>query len=165
MSASTNEINSRLNEYFHILLNISRRRHLRNDKVINLYDKTSRGRTTLQGREVWHLKAWNKLPKIQHNVLLFGGVGEDGNIPEECTEEILSILSFQNGAQVEQYLCQSMQEHNMSLEPRFFTALNKGILVSPDDASTPKNFTPFLTPPVGDDDEDDDNAKILKLAV
>ena len=32
------------------------------------------------------LKAWKKLPKIQQNVLLFGGVEEDGNVPEECTE-------------------------------------------------------------------------------
>ena len=111
------------------------------------------------------LKAWKKLPKIQQNVLLLGGVEEDGNIPEECTEEMLSILGCQNGAQVEQYLRQSMQGHNMSLEPGFCTALNKGILVSPDDASTPKNFTPFLTPPVGDDDEEDENANLLKLAV
>ena len=78
---------------------------------------------------------------------------------------MLSILGCQNGAQVDQYLRQSMQGHNMSLEPGFCTALNKGILVSPDDASTPKNFTSFLTPPVGDDEEDEENANLLKLAV
>ena len=73
---------------------------------------------------------------------------------KECTEEMLFILGCQNGAQVEHYLRQSMQGHRMSLELGFCTALNKGILVSPDDASTPKNFTLFLTPPVGDSDED-----------
>ena len=111
------------------------------------------------------LKSWKKLPGIQQNVLLLGGVEEDGTIPSEPTEEMLSILGCQNGAQVDQYLRQSMQGHNMSLEPGFCTALNKGILASPDDAATPKNFTPFLTPPVGDDDDDEDNANLLKLAV
>ena len=53
----------------------------------------------------------------------------------------------------------------MSLENGICTTPNKGILVSPDDTSTPKNFTPFLTPPVGDDDEDEDNVNLLKLAV
>jgi len=111
------------------------------------------------------LKSWKQLPGIQQNVLLLGGVEEDGTIPSEPTEEMLSILGCQNGAQVDQYLRQSMQGHNMSLEPGFCTALNKGILASPDDAATPKNFTPFLTPPVGDDDDDEDNANLLKLAV
>ena len=53
----------------------------------------------------------------------------------------------------------------MSLEPGFCTALNKGILASPDDASTLKNFTPFLTPPVENDGEDEKNTNLLKLAV
>ena len=84
------------------------------------------------------LKAWKKLPKIQKNVLLLGGVEEYGTVPEETTKEMLSILGCQNGAQVEQYLRQSMQGHNMSLEPGFCTALNKGILASPNDALTPR---------------------------
>ena len=66
---------------------------------------------------------------------------------------------------MEKYLRQSMQGHNISLEPGFCEALNKEILASPEDASIPKNFTPFLTPPVGDDDEDEDNTNLLKLAV
>ena len=53
----------------------------------------------------------------------------------------------------------------MSLESGFHTTLNKGILVSPDDASTPKHFTPFITPPVSDDDEVEDNESLLTLAV
>ena len=65
---------------------------------------------------------------------------------------------------MDQYLRQSIKGHNMSLEPGFCTALNKGILVSPDDASTPKNFNPVLTLPVSDDDEDEENANLFKLA-
>jgi len=53
----------------------------------------------------------------------------------------------------------------MSLEPNFCTALNKGMLVCPDDVSTPKDFTPFLTPPVNGDDNTDNNANLLKLSV
>ena len=53
----------------------------------------------------------------------------------------------------------------MFLEPGFCTDLSKGILVSPDEASIPKNFTTFLTHPVGDDEEDEENANLLKLAV
>ena len=48
-----------------------------------------------------------------------------------------------------------MPDYNMSLEPGFCTALNKGMLVCPDDASTPKNFTCFLTPPIGDEDDEE----------
>ena len=58
-----------------------------------------------------------------------------------------------------------MQGYNMSLEPGFCTALNKGMLVCPDDTSTPTNFTSFLTPPVNDDEDEEDNANLLKLAV
>ena len=78
---------------------------------------------------------------------------------------MLSVLGCQNRAQVEQYLRQSMQGHNMSLEPRFCTALNKGMLVSPDDISAPNHFTAFLIPPVNDDEYVDSNANLLKLAV
>ena len=53
----------------------------------------------------------------------------------------------------------------MSLEPGFCTALNKGILVFPDDASTSKKFTVFLPPPVNDDDEEEENANLLKMAI
>ena len=78
---------------------------------------------------------------------------------------MLSILGCQNGAQVDQYLRACMSGYNMSLEPGFCTALNKGMLVCPDDVSTPTNLTPFVTPPVNDDDDADDNANLLKLAV
>ena len=111
------------------------------------------------------LKAWRRLPKIQQNVILLGGVEDDGTVPDEPTEEMLSILGCQNGAQVDQYLRQSMRGYNMSLEPGFCTALNKGMLASPDDTSTPTNFTSFLTPPVNDDEDEEDNANLLKLAV
>ena len=111
------------------------------------------------------LKAWRKLPKIQQNVILLGGIEEDGTVPKECTEEMLSVLGSQNGAQVEQYLRQTMPGHNMQFATGFCTALNKGILTCPDDASTPKNFTPFLTPPVDDDADVEENANLLKMAV
>ena len=50
------------------------------------------------------LKAWKKLPKIQQDTILLGGVDESGGVPEELTEEMLSILGCSNGAQVEQFL-------------------------------------------------------------
>jgi hypothetical protein len=111
------------------------------------------------------IKAWNRLPMIQRNVILLGGVEDDGTIPEEPTEEMLSILGCQNGAQVDQYLRQSMAGYNLSPEPGLCSALNKGILVHADDGTTPKNFTPFLVPPVSDDDEVADNSKLLRLAI
>ena len=55
---------------------------------------------------------------------------------------------------------QSMQGHNMSLEPGFCTALNKGMLVCPDDTTTPKKFRAFLTSPVNDNKETDENANL-----
>ena len=90
---------------------------------------------------------------------------EDSSIPKDFSEEMPSILGFQNGAQVDQYLRKSIQGHTMYLEAEFCTAINKGILVSPDVASNPKNFTSFLTPPVGDDEEDEENHNLLKLSV
>ena len=53
----------------------------------------------------------------------------------------------------------------MKFSTGFCRAINKVILVCPDDISTPKNFTPFLTPPVYDNAEVEDNAHILKMAV
>ena len=85
--------------------------------------------------------------------------------PQMATDEMLAILGCSNGPYIEQYLRQSMQSHNMTLEPRFCTALNKGIFVSPDDSSMPKNFTPFLTPPVKDDEDIEESINLLKLAV
>ena len=49
-------------------------------------------------------KAWNKLPAIQQNIILLGGVDDAGTVPDSPTEEMLSILGCQNGAQVDQYL-------------------------------------------------------------
>ena len=111
------------------------------------------------------LKAWKKLPKIQQDIILLGGIEEDGAIPQAATDEMLAILGCSNGPQVDQYLRQSMQSHNMTLEPGFCTALNKGIFVSPDDSSMPKNFTPFLTPPIKDDEDIEESTNLLKLAV
>ena len=110
------------------------------------------------------LKAWKKLPKIQQNIILFGGVTDQGEVPEEATSEMMSILGCQNGAQVEQFLRQSMEEHNMNLEPGLCTAINKGIFVCPE-AGTPRNFTPFFTPPVGDEEEEEENSHLLKMAM
>ena len=76
----------------------------------------------------------------------------------------MSILGCQNGAQVEQFLRQSMEEHNMNLEPGLCTAINKGIFVCPE-AGTPRNFTPFFIPPVGDDEEEEENSHLLKMAM
>jgi len=53
----------------------------------------------------------------------------------------------------------------MSLDLGLCTALNKGIMIILDDASTPNNFTPFLTPPVGDDEKEEENNNLLKLVV
>ena len=58
-----------------------------------------------------------------------------------------------------------MPGYNTSLEPGFCTPPNKGMLVCLDDVSTPNNFIPFLTPPVNDDDDADENSNLLKLAV
>ena len=110
------------------------------------------------------MKAWRRLPKIQQNIILLGGMEEDGTVPTDPTEEMYSVLGCQNGAQVEQYLRQSLQGHNIALETGFCTALNKGILACPNDNKTPKNFTPFLTPPVKDGDEEESGANLLKLA-
>jgi len=101
------------------------------------------------------MKAWRSLPVIQQNVILFGGIDEDDQVPKEPTEEMYSILGCQNRAQVDQYLKQSMTVFNVSFEPGFCTALNKDMLVCPDDTATPRNVAAFLTPPMKDIDEDE----------
>ena len=45
-------------------------------------------------------KAWTKLPAIQKNIILLGGVDDQGSVPDHPTKEMLSILGCQNGAQV-----------------------------------------------------------------
>ena len=87
------------------------------------------------------MKSWRRLPTPEKRNPS-GGVEEDGTLPTAATEEMLAILGCQNGTQVE-YLCQSMSSYNMSLEPGFCTALNKGILVNQDDALTRK-ILPFF---------------------
>ena len=111
------------------------------------------------------LKAWTKLPQVQKNIILLGGVREDGTYDKEVTEEMLSILGCSNGAQVDQYLKQVMVGHNVRLEPGLCSALNKGILIHADDTTAPKHFTPFLTPPISDDEDVAENNDLLKLAV
>ena len=111
------------------------------------------------------LKSWRRLPKIQQNIILQGGIDSNGEIPTEPTEEMLSTLGCQNGAQVDQYLRQSMAGHNLHLEPGLCSAINKGIFAHPDDMSTPRNFAAFLTPPINDDDDIMENSNLLKLAV
>lgn len=56
------------------------------------------------------LKAWKRLPKLQKNVILLGGIDNDLQVPDSPTKEMYSIMGCQNGAQVEEYLQQSMQE-------------------------------------------------------
>ena len=58
-----------------------------------------------------------------------------------------------------------MPGHNMQFATGFCTALNTGILTCPDDASTPKNFTPFLTLPVDGNADVKENANLLNMAV
>ena len=48
-----------------------------------------------------HMKAWRRLQKIQQHVIVLAGVEDNGTVPTEPTEEMLSILGCQNGAQVE----------------------------------------------------------------
>ena len=117
-----------------------------------------------EGKSDNRLKAWKRIPKIQQDIILFGGIDEQGDVPSEPTEEMMTILGCQNGAQVEQYLRQHMSSHNMSLEPGLCSGLNKGIFVCPT-ASIPKNFTPFCTPQLEDDEDMDENASLLKLAI
>ena len=92
-------------------------------------------------------KAWSRLPMIQKNVILLGGVEEDGTIPGVPTEEMLAVLGCQNGAQVDQYLKQLMAGYNICPEPGLCSALNKGIIVHVDDGTAPKNFSPFFCSP------------------
>ena len=47
------------------------------------------------------LKVWRRLPKLQQQVILLGGVEEDGTVLKDTTEEMADILGYQNGAQVE----------------------------------------------------------------
>ena len=98
----------------------------------------------------FRMKARKKLLKIQQDIIMLDNIEEDGTIPRIATDLMLAILGCLNGPQVDQYFRQSMQSHNMTLEPGLYTALNKGILVSSDDSSMPKSFTILLTPPVKD---------------
>ena len=59
------------------------------------------------------MKAWKKLPRIQQNVLLLGGIDSEGTGPTEITEKMLSVLGCSNDAQVEQYLNQCMPRNSM----------------------------------------------------
>lgn len=55
--------------------------------------------------------------------------------------------------------------HSLHLEPGFCSAINKGIFVHADDATAPKHFTSFLTPPISEEDDKWENKDLLKLAV
>ena len=58
-----------------------------------------------------------------------------------------------------------MPSKNMMLELGFCSAINKGIFVYSDDASSPKDFTPVFTPPVSDHYNLVENGDPLKFAV
>jgi hypothetical protein len=111
------------------------------------------------------LKAWKKLSRLSQNIIILGGVDVDGTIPKEPTEEMLSILSSHNGAEVQTYLMRCMKQNNVKLETGLCTALNKGQFINPDDSYVPINFTAFLTPPQTDDEEDECNQRLLKMAI
>ena len=132
------------------------------DSLVRYQEATLKSNKEKEDRRI---KAWRKLPQIQQNIILLAGMDKEMNVPTEATDEMLSILGCQNGAQVEQLLRQSMGEHNMRLEPGLCTALNKGIFASPNDAGTPRNFTPFFTPPIENFMEEEENSHLLKLAI
>ena len=111
------------------------------------------------------LKAWNKLPNIQKNVILLGGVDDQGMVPEKPTDELLSILGCSNGAQVEQYVKQLLTDFNVHVEPGLCSAINKGIFVHADDGTMPRHFTGFLTPPISDEEDKVQNSDLLRVAV
>lgn len=111
------------------------------------------------------MNAWNKFPQVQRNIILLGGFEEDSTFDDEVTEEMLSILGCSNGAQVDQYLKQVMVGYNVKVELGLYSTLNKGIFIHADDTSTPRNFTPFQTPPVSDDKEIAENNDLLKFVV
>ena len=69
---------------------------------------------------------------IQQNIITLTRVEEDSTVPDEPTKDMLSTIGCQNGAQVEQFLRQSMQDHNMTIGPDFCTTLNKGMMLCPD---------------------------------
>ena len=79
------------------------------------------------------MKAWKKLSKLSQNIIVMGGVEVDGTVPKEPTEEMLSIISSRNGAEVQTYLMRCMKHSNIKLETGLCTALNKGQFVNPDD--------------------------------
>ena len=58
-----------------------------------------------------------------------------------------------------------MATHNMRLELSFCTALNKGVLVCPDNSTTSRNLTPVLTSPTKDEDDEDEDTNLLKMAI
>ena len=60
---------------------------------------------------------------------------------------------------------QSISGHNTLFVSGFYTALNKDILLCPDDAPPPLNFTPFLTPLLDNNATLKENVNLLKLAV
>ena len=54
------------------------------------------------------VKAWKKLPIMQRDVILLGGIEEDDIILKVTTDEMLAMLGYHNAPQVDQYLRQSM---------------------------------------------------------
>ena len=58
-----------------------------------------------------------------------------------------------------------MPGYNVSFEPGFYTALNKGMFICPDGVGPPSNFTPFLMIPMAGDNDEEQNANIIKHAV
>ena len=91
-------------------------------------------------------RAWKLLPNIQKNMIIGAGMKSDGTISDELSDHLMTILGCLNGAQVKQYVDTILSENNMSISTGLCSALNKGIILSGDNESHPKNLTPFLTP-------------------
>ena len=111
------------------------------------------------------IKAWKRVAERHKNVILFAGIDEHGDIPTEPTDEILTILTSINGADACQYLQGCMSSYNLAIVIGLCTAVQKGILINPDDSGVPTNLSPFLTPPLSDDEDELLNHNNLQLAL
>ena len=76
------------------------------------------------------MKAWKKRSKLSQNIIVMRGVQVDGTVPKEPTEEMLSILSSHNGAEVQTYLMRCMKHNHIKLEIGLCTALNEGQFIT-----------------------------------
>ena len=93
-------------------------------------------------------------------MILLAGIDENGDVPSEPTDELLIFLTSSNGEDACQYMQSCMSTYNLDLVIGLCTAVHKGIFINPDDSGLPKNLSPFLTPPLRDDEDELENHKI-----